>query len=186
MYATLTAAIVLIGTMTVLNLLLSFAIIRRLRAAEAAAIWTPRGEDMPEPGTRVGAFSVTTVDGARLTERDLADSDGLVGIVQAGCAPCGSFLERVERGEIRLPREAVLFVARSDLADHEPYVRRLRTHAQVVVTSVDSPELRAFGPVPAFPTFLRLTNGVIAAADHRVERVLHLAADPGVPAGLAA
>jgi hypothetical protein len=171
-YPVLATAVAVIGTFTVLNLLLCFAIIRRLRAAEAAAIWTPREEDMPEPGTIVGPLSVTTVDGDRLTEHDLDGEDVLVGIVQAGCAPCGAFVDRVERGTVRLPLGAVLFVARSEVADPEPYVRRLRTHARVVITSVESPELRAFGSVPGFPTFLRLRDGAIAAADHRVERVL--------------
>lgn len=167
----LVVSVAVVAALTVLNLLVCFAVIRRLRAVEEAQ---PGGaaDAMPAPGTVVSALAVTTTDGVAVGPEELAGEEAFVGVLSVGCPACETFAGEVGRGARSLPDGAVLLVAVSSEADARPIVDKLRTHASVAVVADDGPELAAFGGIDAFPTFMRLEHGVVVAADFRADRVL--------------
>ncbi|MEV6912663.1 TlpA disulfide reductase family protein [Amycolatopsis sp. NPDC051071] len=89
----LTAAVVLVGLLCVLDLLLSFGIIRRLREQNETLKNVQRNAAaQPEialpAGATVGAFSATTVGGAELSTADIDGTRALVGFFSPNCTPC--------------------------------------------------------------------------------------------------
>jgi hypothetical protein len=185
-YSILVAGLVSVSAVAMLNLVLSFAIIRRLRVADGARAGgaQPDDDDMPLPGTVVGAFTVATVDGDELTEQALATGATFVALVQPGCPACGTFADALDRRDVHLPEGSIVLVAPGHGADTEPFARRLSAHARVGLL-VKENDLLAFGAVNALPAYLRIEHGVVAAADHRASRLLAgmTSATPGRAAG---
>jgi thiol-disulfide isomerase/thioredoxin len=145
----LTAAVVLVGILCVIDLLLSFGIIRRLREQnetlrvmrEQAAGVEP---DIALPaGAAVGAFAATAVSGVRLSSEDI-DGRLLVGFFSPGCEPCKErmpqFIEYATRFDGR-----VLAVAAAGFGETADIVARLGEVAEVMVEEEHGPVHQAFG-----------------------------------------
>src|SRR4051794_33256143 len=104
MLGALAAAVVLLTVLTLINLALLFAVIRRLRGMEHGHGAGDPADQLPAVGQRVGAFEATALDGSVLTAADVVgtvagtggadDTDGtesadtLVACVMTGCEPC--------------------------------------------------------------------------------------------------
>lgn len=160
----LIAAVVLLAAVTAGHLLLTFALIRRVRELQNQAATGPRDTGLPEIGTPVGRFSVQPLDGGRLDTEDLATGDTLVGFFAAGCAPC----ETVVADLLETP-PAERFVAFVDESEAEPtreLATRLRGIAEVAVVPWDSALPAAFKQ-EGFPTLLRVRDGVVVAAGRK-------------------
>jgi thiol-disulfide isomerase/thioredoxin len=148
--AILTAAVVVLGILCVLDLLLSFGIIRRLREQnetlrsvqnQAAAVAEP---DIALPaGSEVCRFSTTTVTGTPLSNADTADSRLLVGFFSPGCVPCKEripeFIEYAARFEGR-----VIAVAAGSAEETADMVAQLGEVAEVVLEQTGGPLHKAF------------------------------------------
>ena len=168
---TLGASVVALAVLTVINLLLCLAVVRRLRAVEES-IRASGPPDTPAPGTVISGFTATTTSGAVLSSEDLGRNESFVGVLSVGCPACEEFAAELNRGIRSLPEHAVLFVAAGADVDPGPMVRQLGTRAAVVVTAEDGPELSAFGRITAFPTFMRIERGVVAASHVRADAIL--------------
>ncbi|MEV4259490.1 hypothetical protein AB0J52_40560 [Spirillospora sp. NPDC049652] len=110
----LVAAVVLFGVLSVLNLMLTFGILRRMRADAAAGVRTaPGAGDLfaLKPGAAVPEFSATTTAGEPVSRESAA---GVVAFFSANCEGCHdllpSFLDRAGT----LGRENVLAVFGGD------------------------------------------------------------------------
>jgi thiol-disulfide isomerase/thioredoxin len=115
----LSAAIALIGALGVFNLLISLALIRRLRSyggtsrrAPGAVVAVTRAA-----GQSVGDFAVITTE-ERVISRQSIDQVTLVGFFSPGCPPCRERVPEFLKYASRFPGE-VIAVAVGDAADPE-------------------------------------------------------------------
>lgn len=160
----LTAAVVLVGILCVIDLLLSFGIIRRLREQnetlktvqqQAAAAADP---DIALPaGATVGTFSATAVSGIRLSDADIDGTRTLVGFFSPGCEPCKErmpqFIEYATRFEGR-----VIAVAAGGADEVADMVVRLGEVAEVVIEEDGGAVHRAFG-ASGYPALCLVDGG---------------------------
>lgn len=157
------AALVLVGLLSVLNLIFSFGVIRRLRehtkildrdghgsgggaAADAATV-------MSAPGETVGDFGVSTVDGEPVA-RDVLAGTTLVGFLSPSCEPCKERLPKfVELARQHEPDQVLAVVVAQDDDEAAPgVVAELVGVARVVREPDSGPVSTAFG-VQGFPAF---------------------------------
>lgn len=164
----LVAVLVLLGLLLVLNLLLTTAVIRKLRRHDELL----RDFNGPSPlpritaGDAVPAFSTQAIDGP-LTAADLATAPTLIAFAAPGCSGCEEarpalielLADRRQRGE-----EGWVVIA-DDQGDGGTLVGEFGAHARVVVEHPgDGPLHQALG-VSAYP------NYVLVGAGGRVARV---------------
>ena len=177
MTAVLTAGVALALVLTVLNLVLTFAVVRKMRdgAGSGLSAHTPH-PGLPRLGTPVGEFTAQTVDGAELTDQDLRGERSLIVFVSPSCAPCKDVVaELTEAGRApTIPLHA--FVAGDEDADTSAVVAALRPHGTVTVITAGHAAARAFGGVDGYPALMLVTDGVIAAAGRRLDEVREPAA----------
>ncbi|GAA1035871.1 hypothetical protein GCM10009557_45010 [Virgisporangium ochraceum] len=171
----LVVAVVLTTALGLLNLLLTFAVLRRLR--EAAARERDAASGVIGIGRTPADFAATDTDG-RAVGRDDLTGRTLVGFFSTTCSACVEELPRFEAraGDLAGGRERVLAVVHGDPPAAEEMARRLAGVARVVVDDPHGPVGRAF-EVRAYPAWCLLDDGVVDRTD--------LGADP-VPAAAAA
>ncbi|WP_406859401.1 hypothetical protein ABZO31_03375 [Streptomyces sp. HUAS MG47] len=123
----------LTGLLTVLclfNLVLSYGIVRRLRAMARARAGSPA-----TVSGRVEDFTVTATSGARVSRAELVP-DSVLGFFSPGCPPCAALLPRFVAAveDAGLPAERVLAVVMpgEDDAEARQYAQRLARVATVV------------------------------------------------------
>jgi len=156
--SSLVAVVTLIGVLTVLNLLLTFGVIRRLRehtdllargAAPAASMDAP---DMPV-GLQVAEFDGTTTEGEPVG-REMLAGDTFVGFVSPGCEPCGERMPELLETLRAWPggREHAMVVVFGRRKAAAEYVEQLAPVAKVMVEAPNGPIAAAFG-VKGFPIF---------------------------------
>lgn len=85
--AMLTAAVILLSVLVVLDLTLSAAVIRRMRVYESARTAPPDRGGLAD-GTVVPEFSGATADGGTFGSADLAGSRTLLGFFATSCTHC--------------------------------------------------------------------------------------------------
>lgn len=165
--------VVVVGAVCLLNLILMYGVIRRLRAhSEVLATvqqvfpnGAPPPEDfLPPLNSVVEPFRATTVDGVSLDASQVGPR-ALVGFFSPDCAPCEVLLPRfvaaIERE--RLSADEVLAVI-ADGGDQEKYLTELGSIA-TVVRDDDGAVTRAFG-VRVYPTVCRVDDtGSVTALD---------------------
>jgi thiol-disulfide isomerase/thioredoxin len=167
------AALVLLTAITVLNLLFTLGVVRRLREhteliSQAGA---GHGESKPEgvlaAGETVAAFSATSVDGRRV-DQDSFDEDAMVGFFSPNCAPCKERMPEFVALASALPadRRQVFAVVIGDEDTAADMVTQLRGVATVVTGKAAEPMAEAFG-TSAYPALYRMApDGVVAASGH--------------------
>jgi thiol-disulfide isomerase/thioredoxin len=165
------AALVLVGGLALLNLLLTYGLIRRVR--EQAAMLTalagglsapPDGELGRPVGSRPEPFRAEAVDG---TAVDLAwfDRPTLVGFFSPGCGSCAELLPRFAAAAATTRALAVIEPAPIDDGD---YRRALAGAATVVAGEPARAVVDAFG-VLGFPTACLVdAAGVVTATGTRL------------------
>lgn len=169
----LTVGVIIAIALTVLNLLMSFAIIRRLRDLESRGGGHAHhdgdlADDLPAAGTRIGAFSVPTVDGDQLDEQALAGEPVLVAFLSATCGPCKDLLPALAARPDPDRARTILFVSDDGDEAAKEFAESLRVHGRVALADSQGPVGTAFGGVEMFPIVLTVEQGVITAADIRL------------------
>ncbi|GLW68323.1 hypothetical protein Kpho02_06220 [Kitasatospora phosalacinea] len=121
----------LLAVLCLFNLVLTYGVVRRLRAMTRA------GADGPATVSgRIDGFAVTAVDGTAVGRADLVPGT-VLGFFSPGCPPCAALLPRFV-GAVRaagLPTGSVLAVVMpgEDPAEARAYARELAEVATVVV-----------------------------------------------------
>ncbi len=171
----LIAAVVLATALGLLNLLLTLAVLRRLR--EAAARERDAASGVIGTGRTPGDFAATDTDGRAVGRADLTGRV-LVGFFSTTCGACVEELPHfvARAGDMAGGRERVLAVVHGDRPATDEMAGRLADVARVVVEDPDGPVGTAF-EVRAYPAWCLLDDGVVERTD--------LGADP-VPATAAA
>jgi hypothetical protein len=163
----LIAAVVVVGGLCLLDLLLTFGVIRRLRE-HTNMLAAGRGADPPvglAAGMSPGAFTASTISGEVVT-----GTTGLrvVAFFSPWCKSCPErvppFLEYLSSH--RIGRDSVLTVVASDDGTSPPFQDQLAKVAQACVEPHEGMAAKAF-EVVGFPAFFLLdADGVVAASGH--------------------
>jgi thiol-disulfide isomerase/thioredoxin len=166
-------ALVVTNVLTLLNLLLLFGVIRRLRVQQFPP---PGGMAAPGSlpvGTPIDAFVTTDTDGLPL-RRDELPAGAVIGFFSPGCTPCEALIPKFVAyaeglSDGRKSALAVVVGSREEAAD---YVARLSPAARVVVESQEGDLVRAF-QVTGYPTLFQLDgDGRLLVSDaSSVERL---------------
>lgn len=149
--ALLTSLIIVIGVLSLSNLVLLYGVIRRLRLHAEALAARPAGESVL--GAVVQSFRVTSADGTEVGGVDLRPGT-IAGFFAPGCGPCEELLPRFTAAVAGHPVLAV--VAEGD--DEGPYVDRLRPVGTVVTGEAAAVVAAAFG-VRSYPVLCRVGPG---------------------------
>lgn len=166
--AYLAAAVVLVGVLCILNLVLTFGVVRRLREHTRIISKVTQAEpNIAGPGTRIGDFNVESVAGAIVSASTLVEGT-LVGFFTPGCGPCEERMPKFidyASASGRSRDRVLAVVAAADELDAADYVRRLSAVASVVVEPTEGPVEKAFAAT-AFPVWCTVgSNGVIRESE---------------------
>jgi hypothetical protein len=166
--AVLATGLVIVGAVAVLNLLLTFGVIRRLREHTdllANGGGASRGvPTMVGVGESIAPFTATAVDGS-LVSLDRFVGLTLVGVFAPGCEACEEKLPVFVKQAGGFPggRQNVLaLVVASDDGEAASYVDALAEVAVVVREDHDGPVSAALG-ITGFPSFAHVDGGVVRA-----------------------
>jgi hypothetical protein len=165
----LLAATVVLAAVSVVNLLLISAIIRKLRDREPAE---QDRDALPVIGAEVGQFMVAADDGETITDSTVA-GHALVAFVSPNCPPCQRLAGELAKRATELPDPTIAFVI--DDGDQERlrrYADSLAPAVRVAVVESQGGPAEAFGFGGATPTLIRVRDGVVAAAGHDLDSVL--------------
>jgi hypothetical protein len=175
--AALTAAIVLVGLLCLVDLLLTVGVVRRLREHEVKMVAVTSSLSGPGPswlpvGSRPPAFTSATVAGEVLSDHALADGRAIVAFLQSGCRPCEERLpafRALMEGKRGAGTRAIAVVVGSPPSS-APLMASLRDIAPVVGGKEAEHLARTFA-VNAFPTFYALEDGLVTAVGTDVGQV---------------
>jgi thiol-disulfide isomerase/thioredoxin len=169
----LAAAVAVVAAICLLNLLLTFGVIRRLRDHErrlAEGVQPLRHR--LEPGAAIGPFTATATDGQTVSAGTLPPQT-VVGFFSPGCKPCLEQLPRFIEFAADLPggREQVLAVVCGPAEDAGPLAERLEPVARVVLEENGGELAGAFGTL-AFPSvFVTDGEGTVQASGGTVDQL---------------
>ncbi|MFJ1805759.1 MULTISPECIES: TlpA family protein disulfide reductase [unclassified Streptomyces] len=153
----LTAAVVLVAVLCLLDLLLTVGVIKRLR--EHTEIIAPiRQQAGIRTGDEVGEFSVLSVDGEPLGRESLTD-DSVVAFFAPDCQPCKAVIPdfiRLAKAD-ETGRDHRIAVVIGEASASGELVAMLRPFAQVIVEEPLGAVSTAFR-TSATPTVLRVGN----------------------------
>lgn len=154
----LTAAVILVGALCLLDLLLTFGVIRRLREQNETLRLVREQQSAVESdiampaGAAIGSFTATAVSGTQLSDTDLDGERLLVGFFSPGCDPCKErmpqFIEYATRFDGR-----VVAVAADEVGETGDMIARLGEVAEVVLEVDGGPVHQAFG-AKGYPALL--------------------------------
>jgi len=162
---------VAVGALGLVNAILIFGVIGRLRVLQGAVVARPTHDpDLPLPGSIVGRFEVTASDGTQLSESLVQGEPAIVGFFSAGCGPCIELREKLLDNPPALPFFAFIDGEPDDV-DSQKIADKLRVLGPVAIVHETDPVCRAFKP-NGFPTLFRTANGAIAAVGHQLHDVL--------------
>lgn len=170
----LIAAVVVVGVLCVLNLLLTYGVVRRLREHGELLALGPAAVPnlMVGAGSVVGAFTAITVDGDEVGADDLAPGT-LLGFFSMGCSGCLRELPRFVDAAAAHPggRDRVLAVVIAADEDTAEQVGVLSPRARVVVAPPGAEIEKAFG-VTGYPAFALLGEGRVVTASGMLTAVV--------------
>jgi len=175
--ALLSATVLIVAALCLVNLVLVLGILRRLREhAERldehhSGHGGQRDEPMASVDSTVQEFTAVAADGTALS-RGWLDGVVLVGFFSLSCKPCRDFLPRFVEAASRHPggraRTLAVVVGASDEAA-APFVAALRPVATLIREGEQGPTMNAFG-VRGFPAFALVEEqGRIRASAFDVE-----------------
>lgn len=167
----LVVVVAVVGALAVLNLLLSLALIRRVRVLQEAVAQTPRRDPaLPRAGESIGPFQVTTPEGEHLSDEALKRGVSLVGFFTPHCLPCATVRSQLLESPPAIPLLCFVEGSPSD-PDSSALAASLKRVARVVFTEENDALHRAFKPA-GYPTLIRVENGAVAASGHALADVL--------------
>lgn len=172
----LVLAVTIVGALCALDLVLTLAVVRRLREHTTAlrglrsADGAVPADHMLPAGTSIGSFTTTTDDGEPLSA-DVLTGHTLVGFFSPGCEACSARLPDFVDHARTIPggREQVLAVVVGGGHDPTPYTDTLRRVARLVAEEPGGPVATAFS-VEGFPSFYLVgADGAIVVSGYGLD-----------------
>jgi hypothetical protein len=174
MIGILIAVMVVVGVVAGADLLLSFALIRRVAALTSGGVGAGPVVDAPALGHEVSAFGVPLLDGGEFSRADLTGTRALAVFLTTSCEPCRKAITELRTLSVPLPGPLYVVIVRTD-ADTDSDVfdaaAGMPAGARVGIVSSAQAPLQAFG-IDGFPTVLTLDDGVVSASGFRVAALL--------------
>lgn len=163
MTAAVLAAVIVLATLVVINLLLTGAMVRRIRDhEERLAVLPPASRSGLSVGDRVPPIAATTVDGAEVDDRVFSEGSVVIAFFSARCPACRDhlpgFLDVVARDE----HDATAMVVSGEAHEGADLVEAVRGRTHVIVEADTGHVNQAF-QIRAFPAFVHVREGVIEA-----------------------
>jgi thiol-disulfide isomerase/thioredoxin len=163
----LIAVIAVLAVVTVLNLLLTSAIIRKLRGPGQS------GAELPRIGTEIGPFATTAMDGESITDSAVSTGGTLVVFVSPTCPPCQRLTGELANRATELPDPTIVFVIdENDQEQARRYADAFGPAVLVAVVESHGAAATAFGFGGLTPTLIRVRDGAVAAVGHDLDSVL--------------
>ncbi|MEV0390583.1 redoxin domain-containing protein [Nonomuraea sp. NPDC050643] len=175
----LVAAVVFVGLLSVVNLFLLLAVIRRLREHANALRNVAMPPPFTPPGTKLPEFTATDTTGTAVTRATFSvgtgdsDSDGaiVVGMFSTDCSACDEHLPEFAARVRHLGRERVMALVVGDGPKRETFTTALAPIATVVVEDRDGPVYAAFRR-PPFPGFYLVDGeGVVTVSAQSLDEL---------------
>ncbi len=164
-----------LATVALSNLLVSFALIGRLRSLDSMVRAGASGDAMlPRPGDRVRPFRATTADGQLVTADRLERGATLVGFFSPDCRECKLVVADLFAHPPAFPMFAVV-AGNPDVPASRTLVAELG-RLGLVAYGDDNDGLQKAFQLSSFPTLIRTQDGTVAAAGHLLSDVLPEAA----------
>jgi len=177
----LLVVVIFLAVFTFGNLLLLFAVIRRLRQLQDLVV---PPAIVPAVGTVIEPFEAQTLAGASLTQDDFAGGPKLVAVLSTTCPTCrtmaGDLVSLAGSG----PAPVALVVGDPEHENTE-LLDRLGGLERVALVDRGHLALEALGGISAFPTLLVIRDGQVTGSGTRLDKVipaLHDQRRPKVPA----
>jgi peroxiredoxin len=152
----LNIAAALVGVLCLMNLALTFALVRRVRRQGERIAAAPRFRAQAglPPGTKVRDFTALTVSGQRQSLKDLAGQRALVAFFSATCGPCRKQLPEFAELARTLPggMAQVLAVVTGEQNAAAEFAAGLDGIASVVIEPAHGPVASAFS-ARGYPSF---------------------------------
>jgi thiol-disulfide isomerase/thioredoxin len=154
----LAAAVVVLGALCLLNLGLTFVLIRRV-SGKFAQPGRSVGYHVPppllSPGSQAPDFAVTTVSGETRSRGGITGSRSLLGFFSPSCPPCQKAIPEFVNYASTIsggPPQVLAVVSGEADGPAESYVRELQEVASVVIEPRRGPAATAF-EVSGYPCF---------------------------------
>jgi hypothetical protein len=163
----LASAVAFLTALVLVDLLLSFGIIRRLRELQ---LRTGEGPANAEVGMRIGPFTAIDSNGEPISDDQLQTGPTLVTFLSVGCEPC----EAVKRDLLSNPPsiDTIFFVEGKTKSEAETYWVGVEEIGRVAWVTYEGPVMEAF-KIQGYPSLIVVENGLVSASGIRV-RDLHL------------
>jgi hypothetical protein len=169
MVGILIAMVVLVGVIACADLLISFALIRRVAALQ------PQGAELsgPAPGREVGQFRVPLLGGGEFSRETLAAPRTLAVFLTTSCEPCRRAITELSTmpGPLLWPLYVVIIRTDADDDDALGVADQMPAGSRVGVIAASEAPLEAFG-IDGYPTVLTIEDGIIRASGFRVAALL--------------
>ena len=178
MIGILIAVVVIVGIVAGADLLLSFAVIRRLSALQARMQGGGSGTS-PAVGHKIGDFEVELLTGGVFTLADLMGEASIVIFLTTTCEPCQAAIAELRDLPTPLSFPMYVLINGTD-QDQDQDAAVLNVAAdmprgtRVAEISASHPVMRAFG-IDGFPSVLGIEDGIVRESDTRVSHVLETA-----------
>ena len=177
-------ALAIVGGVSALTALLTFALIRRVRFIEERLVG--RSAELPSIGTRVGPFRAVATDGGSISLKDMTASTTLA-FLSPECPACDAFVARLGHQEGVSGQTLLAFVVgdREDDGAVRLAVGLREIGCRVALIGEAHPAVAACR-VTAYPTLIRVEDGRVMGAGHTLEAVVESAAKGRILAGASA
>lgn len=164
MIVVLTAGLVVVAAVAVLNLALAMAIVKRLRGIEQRLSTFGDGSDsLPAVGSAIEGFRLTLTDGETVGDAELAKGRRQIIVLSPTCEPCrdlaGQLIDDPEAAE-----PGALVLVTGSPAEAREMADTLPAGLRIGLDSEDT-HLSALS-VGAYPAVLTIVDGVVADAAH--------------------
>jgi len=169
----LIAIVAVFGVVAAGDLLLSFAVLRRLAAIQSRGSHAAAGGDgSPAIGHRIGDFRVELLTGGTFTLADLVTTRAFVVFLMPACEPCKAAIAELATMQAPLPAPLYLLItgAQGD-GDVAAIAADMPPGTRVGRISASDATSEAFG-VDGFPTALAIEDGVVRDSGLRVSSLL--------------
>lgn len=176
MIGILIAVVVVVGIVAGADLLLSFAVIRRVAALQDR-MQGGGGQTAPAVGHQIGDFEVELLTGGVFTLADLMDEASVVIFLTTTCEPCQAAI--AELAELPTPLSFPMYVLINGTEQDQGnsvlnVAADMPPGTRVAEITATHPVMRAFG-IDGFPSVLGVEGGIVRASDTRVGHVLETA-----------
>jgi hypothetical protein len=163
----LIASVVLLTLISLGNIVITLAMIRRLRTLEESGTAGAPKAQLPGIGSTIDLPTVTTTAGEVVAAEDLRQGTTTLIVLSPGCQPCQDLAQRLAT-EPKLADPSLLVITTGSVGDPSTDALVARIPADLRVAYVD-PHLAEDIGINAFPTIVVVRDGVVTAAGHNPE-----------------